>query len=289
MNANAVICGGSRGLGRALARSLAEAGYGVAICGRSKEEVDRTRAELERLGVRVHAEACDLREEEQASRFIANAENALGPIDVLVANAAAISVAPIETRTSSDFDDAMRSIFYTALHPILATVPRMRARKRGTIAIVTSIGGVVGVPHLAPYSAAKFATMGLAESLSAELRKDGLHVVTVIPGWMRTGSHVRATFKGDPMREYAWFAASAMAPVVSIDANAAARRIVRAIEHKKSRVVLTIPARMASRFHDFFPRVFAVAMQIAGALLPKAPERSYEAEGLALAARHARW
>ena len=304
MNANAVICGGSRGLGRALARALAEAGYGVAICARDKEEVDQVSAELERLGVRVHAEVCDLRDEEQASRFIARTEEILGPIDVLVANAATISVAPIETRSSTDFDDAMRSIFYTALHPVLAVIPRMRDRKRGTIALVTSIGGVIGVPHLSPYSAAKFATVGLAESLGAELRKDGIHVLTIVPGLMRTGSHVRATFKGNAAREYAWFAASAMAPLLSIDADVAAKRIVRAIEQKKKRLVYTVPARVAMRLHDLLPELFEFALEIAGALLPKAPARPIEAEGRALAskgpkalerrtrtlaARHAQW
>lgn len=304
MNANAVICGGSRGLGRAIAHALAEAGYGVAICARSKEEVEQIRDELMRLGVRVHAEPCDLRDEEQASRFIARAEEALGPIDVLVANAATISVAPIETRASTDFDEAMRSIFYTALHPVLAVIPRMRERKRGTIAIVTSIGGLVGVPHLAPYSAAKFATVGLAESLGAELRKDGVRVLTIVPGLMRTGSHVRATFKGNAAREYAWFAASAMAPLLSIDADVAAKRIVRAIEQKRSRLVLGLPARIAARLHDLLPELFGFALEIAGGLLPRAPERPAEAEGRALAskgpraierrtrtlaARHAQW
>jgi short-subunit dehydrogenase len=303
MKANAVICGGSRGLGRAIAHALAEAGYGVAICARSKDEVDQVRAELERLGVRVHAEVCDLRDEEQASRFIAVAEEVLGPIDVLVANAATISVAPIETRSSTDFDDAMRSIFYTALHPILAAIPRMRDRKRGTIAMVTSIGGFVGMPHLSPYSAAKFATVGLAESLGAELRKDGIHVLTIVPGLMRTGSHVRATYKGNATREYAWFSASAMAPLVSIDADVAAKRIVRAIERKKSRLVLTLPARIAARLHDLLPGVFGLVLEVAGALLPKAPPRPSEAEGRVLAstgrrslrrtrrlaARHAQW
>jgi len=304
MNANAVVCGGSRGLGRAIAHALAEAGYGVAICARSKEEVEQVQGELTRLGVRVHAEVCDLRDEEQASRFIAAAEEVLGPIDVLVANAATISVAPIEARSSTDFDDAMRSTFYTALHPVLAAIPRMRARKRGTIAIVTSIGGLVGVPHLAPYSVAKFATVGLAESLGAELRKDGIHVLTIVPGLMRTGSHVRATFKGDPAREYAWFAAGAITPLLSIDADAAARRIVRAIERKKKRLVLTAPARIAARLHDLVPELFEFVLEVAGALLPTAPERTSEAEGRALAstgpkalerrtrtlaARHAQW
>lgn len=279
MNGNAVICGGSRGLGRALAHSLAEAGYAVAICARSEAEVGHVRGELEHLGARVYAEACDLRDAGAARRFVEDAEAALGPIDVIVANAATMLVAPIETTGASDFDDAMRSIFDTALYPVLAALPRMRERGRGTIVFITSIGGLVGVPHLAPYSAAKFATVGLAQALGAELKKDGVNVLTVVPGLMRTGSHVRALFRGNPAREYAWFAASAIAPLLSIDADRAARRIVRAIERKKTRLVYTLPARIVARFHDLVPGLFALVTKAAGALLPKAPPAASQAEG----------
>lgn len=304
MQRNAVVCGGSRGLGRALAHALAESGYGVAICARSAQEVEHVRAELEQFEARVYAEACDLSDEEAARRFIVNAEAELGPIDVLVANAATMLVAPLETLRASDFDGAMRSIFDTALNPVFAALPLMRERRRGTIVFITSIGGVFGVPHLAPYSAAKFATVGLAEALGAELKKDGVHVLTVIPGLMRTGSHVRASFRGSPAREYAWFAASAIAPLLSIDADRAARRIVRAIERKKTRLVYTIPARLAARLHALAPTLFSTLMKIAASLLPKPPALPSQAEGREiqgkttklldrrsrdLALRHAQW
>ncbi len=299
-----MICGASRGLGRALAHALADAGYGVAICARSEAEVGHVRGELEQLGARVYAQACDLRDAEQARQFIDNAEVELGAIDVLVTNAATMLVAPIETLSASDFDEAMRSIFGTALHPVLAALPRMRERHRGTIAFITSIGGLVGVPHLAPYSAAKFATVGLAQALGAELKKDGVHVLTVIPGLMRTGSHLRAEFRGNPRREYAWFAASAIAPLLSIDADRAARRIVRAIERKRTRLVYTLPARLVARFHDLVPNLFSIVTKVAAALLPKPPPEPSQAEGRqiqsrsskllerrsrTLALRHAQW
>ncbi len=304
MNRNALVCGGSRGLGRALAHALAEAGYGVAICARSAQEVDHVRGELEQFGARVYAESCDLSDERAARRFVGNAERELGPIDVLVANAATMLVAPVETLHATDFDDAMRSIFDAALNPALAALPLMRARRRGTIAFITSIGGVIGVPHLAPYSAAKFATVGLAEALGAEVKKDGVRVLTVIPGLMRTGSHVRAEFRGSPAREYAWFAASAIAPLVSIDPDRAARRIVRAIERRKTRLVYTLPARLAARLHALAPTFFSTLMKLAASLLPRAPALPSQAEGREiqgktaklldrrsrdLALRHAQW
>jgi short-subunit dehydrogenase len=145
---------------------------------------------------------------------------------------------------------------------------------------ITSIGGKLGVPHLAPYSAAKFAEMGLAEALRAEVAKDGVRVLTVVPGLMRTGSHLQASFHGDPEKELTWFGASATAPLISIDADRAARRIVRAIARGDSRLVFTPTARIAARTHDLAPGLWAGVLSLAASMLPRAPERSRIDTGL---------
>ena len=270
--ATAVVCGASRGLGRAIALELARRGVAkIAICARHEHDLDDVAAELVRLGVHVCAEACDLSSEEETERFIGSACARLGPIDVLVANASTIAVGPVETWTKSDFDQAMSSIFYTTLHPVLAVAPGMRKRRKGTIALVTSIGARVGVPHLVPYCAAKFAALGLAESLRAELAGDGVHLLSVVPGLMRTGSHVHAEFKGDQESEYAWFGMSATAPLISIDANRAAKRIVSAIERGKVELSFTPEARLAPLVRTVSPSLWAEVMALAARFLPRAP------------------
>lgn len=268
----ALVCGASRGLGRAVALELARRGANVAVCARDERDLDHLRAELAAIGGTVFAAPCDLRFEEEVRTFVANVATRLGPIDLLVCNAATIEVGPVETMSARDFDDAMESIWKVALHPTLAVLPDMRERRAGTIAFVTSIGGKIGVPHLAPYCAAKFAEVGLAETLRAELSKDGVHVLTVIPGLMRTGSHVHARFKGDSEKELGWFGASATAPLVSIDADRAARRIIHAIERGDHELVYTLPARLALRLHDLLPTAYAIAMALTARLLPRAPE-----------------
>jgi short-subunit dehydrogenase len=165
----------------------------------------------------------------------------------------------------------MASTFYTALNPVLAVVPLMRQRRKGTIAFVTSIGARVGVPHLAPYSSAKFATMGLAESLRAELAGDRVHVLTVVPGLMRTGSFVHAEFKGDHDLEYAWFGASANAPLISIDADRAARRIVAAIGRGDVELSFTPEARLAPVVRTLAPSLWAEMMALVARFLPRPP------------------
>jgi short-subunit dehydrogenase len=267
-----LVCGASRGLGRAIALELGRRGARVAICARDALDLDDVRAELIRLGATVHAEACDLRAFDQVETLVANVTAALGPIDVLVANAATISVGPIETMGVEDFDEAMESIFKTSLHAALAVLPRMQSRRTGTIAFITSLGGKIGVPHLVPYSTAKFAEVGLAEGLRAEIAKDGIHVLTVVPGLMRTGAHVHATFKGDSEKEYGWFGASASAPApMTISSTRAARRIVHAIERGDREIILTPAAKLAVRMHGVAPGLLDLVMKLAGRLLPRPP------------------
>lgn len=274
----AVVCGGSRGLGRALARELLRQGASVAICGRDAHALEEARGWLESFGGRVLAQVCDLRSEPQTREFFDEVQRELGPVDMVVANAADILVAPIETLSPVHFDAAMREIFGTAMRAALTVLPGMQARGRGTIVFITSIGGKLGVPHLAPYSAAKFAEVGFAEALGAEIAKDRVRVLSVFPGLMRTGSHARAFFRGKPERELGWFGASAIMPLFSIDADRAARRIARAIIDGERRVTLTPAAQLATALHHFTPGLWYGLSTIAGRLLPRAPESDAPAE-----------
>src|SRR5205823_8698015 len=139
------------------------------------------------------------------------------------------------------------------LHAINAVLPLMRARGGGRIVNVTSIGGKVGVPHLAPYCASKFAMVGFSESAAAELRKDNIYVTTVCPGLMRTGSPRNALFKGRHEQEYAWFTLSDSLPGLSQSAERAAARIVRACRYGEPELTTSLPAAMGARFHALFP------------------------------------
>ena len=277
--ATAVVCGASRGLGRAVTLELARRGVKkIAICARTGSDLQELARELRGMGVTVVAEARDLARTIEAEQFLESAASQLGPIDVLVTNAATILIAPVATLIADDFDEAHETTFKTALNPILAALPAFRARGKGTMAVVTSIGGRVGVPHLAPYSAAKFATMGFAESLRAEVASDGVHVLTVVPGLMRTGSHVHAEVKGNHDLEYGWFGASAMAPLLSIDADRAARSIVRAIARGETEIAFTPEARVAPVLRAIAPALWADLLGLtARLLLPRPPVASLAA------------
>ncbi len=268
----AVVCGASRGLGRAIALELARRGAKkIAICARHEEDLEGLAADLVLRGIPVVAKRCDLTNRAEVADFFEEVQAQLGAVDIVVTNAATITVGPFAAWTKEDFDEAHASIFQSTLNAVLAVSPVMRQRRKGTIAMITSIGAKVGVPHLAPYCAAKFAVMGLAESIRPELAVDGVNVLAVVPGLMRTGSHVHAQFKGDHALEYSWFAASAMAPVLSIDAERAARRIVGAIARGASEVAFTPEARIAPLMRALVPRLWTEALTLVARFLPRPP------------------
>jgi len=125
------------------------------------------------------------------------------------------------------------------------------------------------VPHLAPYSASKFALTGLSDALRAELARDDIYVTTVAPGMMRTGSHVNAKFKGRHDDEFAWFAAAAGAPLLSMNADRAARKILAACRRGQPSLTLTFAARLQVVANALFPNLTGYAMQLANRFLPE--------------------
>jgi short-subunit dehydrogenase len=145
----------------------------------------------------------------------------------------------------------------------------MRIWGGGRIVNISSIGGKVAVPHLAPYSASKFALTGFSDAIRAELARDNIHVTTVAPGMMRTGSHVNAKFKGKHDMEFAWFAASAGAPLISMNADRAARKILAACRRGQPSLTLTFAARGAILGNTLFPNLTGYVMRLVNRFLPK--------------------
>ena len=159
--------------------------------------------------------------------------------------------------------------FWAPLYFITECVSEMQARRDGRIVNISSIGGKVSVPHLVPYSASKFALVGLSEGLRASYAKDNVLVTTVCPGLMRTGSHEHATFKGQHKKEYALFSAGNANPLASISGESAAKQIIVALKNGDPEVVLSLPAQAASAFAALFPGVTADLWGMINRLLPQ--------------------
>ena len=271
-NKTVLITGGSRGLGLVLAREFAREGARLAICARDEYELDQARADLEKLGTEVMTITCDVTDAADVNQMIATVTNRFGHIDVLVNNAGVIQVGPIEVMTTEDFDLAMKAHFWAPLNTIMAVLPSMRQRKAGRIINISSIGGKVSVPHLVPYSASKFALVGLSKGLRSELLKDGIKVTTVCPGLMRTGSPRNADFKGKHRYEYAWFSIADALPLITVSAENAARQIVDACKRGRPELVISLPAKVAVLFDTLLPEISSQLFALVNQLLPGAGE-----------------
>jgi NAD(P)-dependent dehydrogenase (short-subunit alcohol dehydrogenase family) len=263
-----LITGGSRGLGLALAREFARAGCRLVLAARDTQELARAQQDLRHRGAAVLAVPCDVTNQEQVYSVVDQATQRFGRVDIVVNNAGVIQVGPLATTTKEDFATALDVMFWGTLYPTLAVLPQMRARGRGHIVNITSIGGLVSVPHLLPYTCAKFAAVGLSEGLRAELGQAGIRVTTVVPGLMRTGSYVQARFKGQQEREFTWFALGSTLPLISMSAERAARQIVRATQRGAAECILSLPANIVGRMHGLCPGTTANLLSLVQRLLP---------------------
>lgn len=265
-----VITGGSRGLGLVLARHVSAQRGNVVLIARDPEELARAKADVSARGGNVFTIQCDLLDKEQIHAVVQQIIDRFGKIDVLINNAGVIEVGPLEHLTQEDFERAMRLHFWAPYGLISEVVPEMRLWGGGRIVNISSIGGKVAVPHLASYSASKFALTGFSDAIRAELARDNIHVTTVAPGLMRTGSHVNARFKGRHDEEFAWFAASAGAPLISMNADRAATKILAACRRGQPSLTLTFTARGAIVGNALCPNLTGYAMKIVNRFLPGA-------------------
>lgn len=254
----------------------------MALCARDLEEATEGAREVGATAYR-----CDVSDRDAVTRLVADVERDLGPIEVLVHVAGTIQVGPAESMTLQDFDDAVGTMLMGPVQTVWTVLPGMRERGRGRIGVVTSIGGKVSPPHLLPYATAKFGAVGFTEGLAAELMGTGITATTVVPGLMRTGSHERALFAGDHAAEYAWFAPAASLPLLSMDAERAARRMVDGILRGKPLVVLSWLSHVGIRVHGLSPTITVLAMGVMNRLLPAAP-RTDEEEGMAISGSEGR-
>src|SRR5881394_1790400 len=263
-----VVTGGSRGLGLVLARHICAQGGRVALIARNPHELARAKADLTARGGAVLTIQCDLLDAAQIETAVRQIIDRLGKIDILINNAGIIEVGPLEHMTREDFERAMQLHFWAPFKLISQIVPEMRTWGGGRIVNISSIGGKLAVPHLAPYSASKFALTGFSDALRAELARDNIHVTTVAPGTMCTGSHVNAKFKGKHDIEFAWFSASAGAPLISMNADRAARKILAACRRGQPSLTLTFAARGAILGNALFPNLTGHIMKLASRCLP---------------------
>jgi len=267
----AVVTGASRGLGLLLARELAGHGCPLVICARDAAELERAADELRAAGAEVTTVACDVTDEATPHLLIDTAVQRYGRLDILVSNAGVIQVGPVQAAQIGHYEMAMNTMALAPARLALTALPVMRRQGHGRIVTIGSIGGKISVPHLLPYSTAKFAAVGFSEGLRAELGRGPVTVTTVVPGLMRTGSHLQARFTGQRSKEFTWFSLGASLPLVSMDAERAARQIIAAVRQRRAEIILTPAGQLVSRAAGIVPGLTSEILHLVQRLALPAP------------------
>jgi len=267
---SALVMGASRGLGLLVCEELLRRGFTVHGCARDEEELYEA-ARILAAAVpdsRFVPRVCDVRDDRAVSTVVDDVVRTDGRLDVALHVAGVIQVGHVDTVTLGHYHDAVDTMLFGPVHVALAVLPVMQDAGHGRIGIVSSLGGLVAVPRLVPYSVAKFGAVGLAEGLYAELAGTGVTVTAVTPGLMRTGGHLHARFVDNAVTDYAWFAPLASLPGLSISAQRAARRIVSGVLSGSPTVELTALTMIGRRVHGLAPATTIRAMGLVSRLLP---------------------
>jgi NAD(P)-dependent dehydrogenase (short-subunit alcohol dehydrogenase family) len=263
-----LLSGGSRGLGLALARRFADEGAALTLLARTEADLDRARAELA-TRTYVLAIPCDVRDRAAVEAAVVEAVDTHRRLDALVHAAGVIKFGPLAHHTEADFQESLGIHFWGAYHLTEAARPHLPRDGSGRIAYVSSFGGRVAAPHMAAYAAGKFALVGYADAMRAELAREGIRVTTVTPGLMRTGSHVNALFKGQHRKEYALFSILDANPLLSASVESAARQILDACRHGDAALTITLRAHVLAALDGVAPGLVGAVMKGVNRLLPE--------------------
>jgi 3-oxoacyl-[acyl-carrier protein] reductase len=182
----ALVTGGSRGIGRAIAQRLVSLGASVAICGRDKDTLAATAAELKRSGGRVYSQPADVTRSADIAGLISKTEAALGPIAILVNNAGIGLFGPVQERSEADWDLVMNTNLKSAFLVSRAVVPSMIRRGQGDIINISSLAGRNTFATGALYCASKWGLQGLSGCMAEDLREHGIRVSVICPGSVAT-------------------------------------------------------------------------------------------------------
>lgn len=248
-----LLTGAANGIGRATASDLAARGFRLGLIDRDETALGPVSDGLRASGATVESQAADVRDGERLREAVASLESRLGPTDILVACA---GVGGLSTATNLDLDGFQRMLEINVLgvaRTIEAVLPGMFARGRGHIVGISSVAGFRGLPWMPGYSASKAALTTYLEGLRPALKRRGVRITTVFPGFVRT-----ALTADTPFRR----------PLPMLEPEHAARYVVRAILKRPRDYTFPLTTALGMKFLRGLPNIlFDLAMDDAG---PKA-------------------
>jgi 3-oxoacyl-[acyl-carrier protein] reductase len=203
MNLNgkaAIVTGGTKGIGRAIAEALAREGADVCVSARHEDEVERAVGEIGDVGEgRVAGAVCDVRDYDEVKALVQYASDEFGGVDVLINNAGVGLFGKVEELKPEDFRAVLETNLFGVFYCCHEAIPLMKKRGGGYIINISSLAGTNAHPQMAAYNASKFGLNGFSEALMQEVRHDGIKVSYIMPGSVNTH------FGGDePTEDQSW-------------------------------------------------------------------------------------
>ena len=198
-NKVAVVTGGTKGIGYAIAKELLTSGARVFICGRDKGDLRKAIEKLSAYG-HVEGEVCDVRSEDQVRMMLDECERILGGVDILVNNAGiGYFGKTVEEMSGDEFRQTLETNLFGVFYACHHAIPLLKKRGGGYIINISSLAGQNAHPRMAAYNASKFGLNGFSEALMQEVRQDNIKVSYICPGSVNT------YFGGDlPSDEKSW-------------------------------------------------------------------------------------
>ena len=193
---SAIVTGGTRGIGYAIAKALVSAGANVAITGRLESDVENATSELGKIGPgTISGYACDVRNYDAVKSLF----GAFGGVDILINNAGIGIFSSVESMSPEDFRAVLETNVFGVFYCCHEAIPVMKQRGGGYIINISSLAGANPHPQMAAYNASKFGLNGFSEALMQEVRHDGIKVTYIMPGSVNT------EFGGDePSDQKSW-------------------------------------------------------------------------------------
>jgi short-subunit dehydrogenase len=243
----ALITGASSGIGAAMAREFAREGGHVVLVARRLDRIEALARELTAGGRRSLAVTGDVTRDGDLEHAVEMARREFGRLDMAVANAGILVRGRVAELTLEDYRRQLETNTFGVLRTIMAATPSLRETK-GRMVLIGSLIGMISIPGGTPYCMSKFALNGLADGLRHEMAIDGVSVTTVLSGFVATEIYTNVPLRRPPRK---W---------IVLTAEDAARRILNAAYHRRRRLALPWPTRMAIILQRHFPGLVYLAI-----------------------------
>ena len=192
-NKTAVVTGGTRGIGYAIAEALLHNGANVLVCGRSRADVQAAAEKLAPLG-KIEAASCDVRNEDHVRMLFEHCTASFGGVDIVVNNAGiGIMGKTVEEMSGAEFRQTLETNLFGVFYSCHHAIPYLKKRGGGYIINISSLAGQNPHPRMAAYNASKYGLNGFSEALMQEVRQDNIKVSYICPGSVNT--HLAATLR----------------------------------------------------------------------------------------------